>query len=200
MLLNGGVGLEIWAFVDFENVGSLEKLEFKKYQRILVFCGANNTRINIGNKEITSFVSMEVLRVKTTGANNLDFHLTYYLGKMSDEAGKNVEFEVVSKDKGFDGLIEHLCQTGRICRRVDGTKQAKKINTTKKCDSVFVQIVKRLSSTDGNNLPKKKTKLENWIVAQCNGIKGAKSSKKIFNELLTQKIIKTNGNNIVYLM
>lgn len=208
--------MNIWAFVDYENAGSIEKLDFDKYQRIFVFCGAYNPKIDIGKKEVPSFVNLEVLRILSAGANNLDFHIAYYLGIMTETADDDVKFEVISDDKGFDGVIGHLCSSGRQCERVGANKKKAKASkvvssehsslkpvqakTIPEGNSTFTQIVKRLSATKGDMLPKKKRKLENWICAQSKCIENVKNPRQIINKLLTKNIIKTKGNNVIYLM
>lgn len=196
--------MSIWAFVDYENTGGLEYLDFKKYDKVLVFCGAHNQKINLGDKAIPSFVTMEFLRIKTTGANNLDFHIAYYLGKMSETEGKNIQFDVVTNDKGFDGVIAHICETGRICNRVGYTKQQAKSKPKHKLKnketSLFSEVLERLKASKGRALPQKKIRLENWICAQIRDIEGLSGSRAMVDELLSRNIIKTKGEKITYLV
>ncbi|WP_198324837.1 PIN domain-containing protein [Marinobacter nauticus] len=72
---------------------------------------------------ITKPINLVVIQLKATQANNLDFHLAYYLGKFDAEAGRSVAFEVVSNDAGFSPLIAHIKTLGRSCKqlRVAGT-------------------------------------------------------------------------------
>ena len=118
----------IWAFVDYENVGSLESLDLEQYQRLIIFCGPRHRKLNLGEIPTSSFCHLELIRMASTGNNNLDFHLTFYLGVHHLEAGKDVTFHVISNDKGFDGVIQHLVEMGRKCSRVSRAKK----KTTKK--------------------------------------------------------------------
>lgn len=118
----------IWAFVDYENVGSLESLDLEQYQRLIIFCGPRHRKLNLGEIPTSSFCHLELIRMASTGNNNLDFHLAFYLGVHHLEAGKDVEFHVISNDKGFDGVIQHLVEMGRKCSRVGRAKK----KTTKK--------------------------------------------------------------------
>ena len=113
----------IWAFVDYENVGSLESLDLEKYQRLIVFCGPRHRKLNLGEIPTSSFCHLELIRMASTGNNNLDFHLAFYLGLHHLKAGKEVKFEVISNDKGFDGVIAHLTEMGRGCSRVSSAKK-----------------------------------------------------------------------------
>ena len=92
-----------WAFVDYENVGSLEEIPFDDYDRVFIFCGPKNSKIKIGSSSITDFIKIEIIKLKSTGANNLDFHISYYLGKFYQTANPEVQFIVVTNDNGFKG-------------------------------------------------------------------------------------------------
>ena len=105
-----------WAFVDYENVGSLEALNLTDYERLFVFCGPKNTRLKFGQLPPDSFRSIELIGVATTGSNNLDFHLAFHLGRFHEVADKDVAFHIVSNDAGFNGLINHLKKLGRRCK------------------------------------------------------------------------------------
>ena len=46
-------------------------------------------------------------QISGVGRNALDFHIAYYLGVLSSKE-PNAYFHVISKDTGFDSLIEYL--------------------------------------------------------------------------------------------
>ncbi|MEE9358076.1 PIN domain-containing protein [Candidatus Vondammii sp. HM_W22] len=117
----------IWAFIDYENTGSLEDIDYQVYQRIFVFCGPKNSKLKLGDAEWPQFLSIEIIRLKTMGENNLDFHMAYYLGKFSEIANQEIEFHVITKDKGFDGLVNHIKKIGRKCKRVILQTKTKKL-------------------------------------------------------------------------
>ena len=114
----------IWAFVDYENVGSLETLNIFDYERIFVFCGPKNTRIKVGELPTSAFCRIELIGLTTTGSNYLDFHLAFYVGRFHEIAEKDIIFHIVSNDSGFNGLVNHLKKIGRSCKKV-ATKETK---------------------------------------------------------------------------
>lgn len=76
---------------------------------MILFCGANQTKVpfeiaatlqKLGNRA-------EYVKIAGTGLNALDFHIAYYIGKLA-AADPSAYFHIVSKDKGFDPLIQHL--------------------------------------------------------------------------------------------
>ncbi|MBK1854035.1 hypothetical protein JO972_03645 [Verrucomicrobiaceae bacterium 5K15] len=141
----------IWAFIDYENVGSLEELNLQKYDRLLVFVGPRHKRINLGDIPTDSFSRLEIIRMETTGNNNLDFHLTFYMGVAHRAADNKISFHVISHDKGFDGLINHLKSQGRTCLRKGSAKKkvakaaAKKTATKKVAKKVAKKAVKKVA-------------------------------------------------------
>ncbi len=99
-----------YVLVDYENVQvkSLELLKGEHF-RVRVFLGPNNTKLPVdlvlAMQELGERAEYVVL--ETSGRNALDFHIAYYLGVLVslDSLGF---FHVISKDTGFDQLIQHL--------------------------------------------------------------------------------------------
>ena len=54
-----------------------------------------------------SFKTKELVRLTEPGKNALDFHIAYYLGQLALKE-PDAFFHIVSKDTGFDPLIQHL--------------------------------------------------------------------------------------------
>jgi hypothetical protein len=51
----------IRAFVDYENIGSLEGLNISGYEKVFIFCGPRNTKIKFGALPCDGFCSMEFI-------------------------------------------------------------------------------------------------------------------------------------------
>ncbi len=184
----------IWGFVDYENIGSLKDVDFAKYQRLFVFCGPKNPNIKLGNAAIDEFIQIEIIKLKTNGANNLDFHVAYYLGKFSQTAPKDVQFHVITKDNGFDGLVSHIKKTGRVCQKtIHRVKQNQKVATLSPCAEL---TVKRLSPMDGRTRPRKEQKLINWIESQCRSVSNNINAKSVLGELVKAGLI-SNDNSVI---
>lgn len=96
--------------IDFENVQP-EALELlaQDHFRVLVFVGANQKKISF---EVAASLQKlgtkaEYIKISGTGSNALDFHIAYYIGQIAAE-DSSAYFHIVSKDGGFDPLIQHL--------------------------------------------------------------------------------------------
>lgn len=103
-----------YVLVDYENVPvkSLSLLE-EEHFRVRVFLGPKNTKL-----PVELVVAMQRLGkqaeytiLETSGTNALDFHIAYYLGILST-AEPTAYFHIISKDSGFDPLIQHLKTRG----------------------------------------------------------------------------------------
>ncbi len=190
----------MWAFVDYENIGSLEKLNISQYERFFVFCGPKNTKIKVGELPSRAFCKIELIGLKTTGSNNLDFHLAFYLGRFHEIADKDIAFHIISNDTGFDGIVKHLEIIGRRCKKITTkenkpkSKQVPSLSLSKEAG----HALSGLKQLDGRKRPRKKNKLLNWIKSHCMSMKECKSSDHILNELMKAKLIKESGNNITY--
>lgn len=108
-------------FVDFENVHEIDlSIIGKKSVSFTLLLGANQKRLDaeLVEKLMEHATSVQLVRLTSSGKNALDFALAYYLGRAvtSDPSGY---FHVVTKDAGFDPLIDHLKTRRLRVRRHD---------------------------------------------------------------------------------
>jgi hypothetical protein len=96
--------------IDFENVQpeSLEQLA-QDHFRVVVFVGANQTKLpfDIAASLQKLGTRAEYIKISGCGSNALDFHIAYCIGTLSAE-DPTAYFHIVSKDAGFDPLIQYL--------------------------------------------------------------------------------------------
>ncbi|MBQ1826878.1 MAG: hypothetical protein II126_02800 [Erysipelotrichaceae bacterium] len=101
--------------IDSENVGSTWESLLKRDEKfdLFIFVTENAKSMNFSLlRELTndSRHRLEIIDSKT-GKNNLDFHLSSYLGYL---IGKNrySSYMIVSQDTGYDNIIEYWKQQG----------------------------------------------------------------------------------------
>ena len=99
-----------YVLIDFESVQpkSLSLLTAEHF-RVYVFIGPTNAKLP---RDVVLSVHAfggraEYVELETAGPNALDFHLAYYLGKLTSTDPSGF-FHIISKDKGFDPLVLHL--------------------------------------------------------------------------------------------
>lgn len=111
-----------YVLIDYENVQpeSMARL-CKDHFNVLVFVGENQSKVTF---EVASALQQmgsraEYIKITGNGKNALDFHIAYYLGQLVLKES-DAFFHIVSKDAGFDPLIQHLkAQKILACRSVD---------------------------------------------------------------------------------
>ena len=108
-------------FVDYENVPEVDaSLIGSKAVNFTLMLGANQKKLDVAvvEKLIQHSASTQMVRLTTGGKNAVDFALAYYLGRavLSDPTAY---FHLISKDKGYDPLIEHLRSRHVHVRRHD---------------------------------------------------------------------------------
>jgi hypothetical protein len=96
--------------VDYENVHEIDSTVIgNKAVSFTLLLGAKQTKLNadLVEKLLQHAASVQLVRLTSSGKNALDFALTYYVGRAvaADPSGY---FHIISKDGGYDALIEHL--------------------------------------------------------------------------------------------
>jgi hypothetical protein len=111
-----------YVFIDYENVHNfnLDKIQMENVH-VFILVGNYQTRLPYELVSQTQKFGSRLNWIKITGdgKNNLDFHLCYLLGQYNLMADKNVDFYVVSKDKGFDCVVKFINHNGRSCFRIE---------------------------------------------------------------------------------
>ncbi len=97
-------------FVDYENVQTLDlSVIGTKGVTFTLLLGPQKKKLEVELVEqlILHAASVEFVRLTSSGRDALDFTLAYYVGRAvaSDPGGY---FHIVSKDTGYDPLVEHL--------------------------------------------------------------------------------------------
>lgn len=99
-----------YVLIDLENVQppSLTGLD-AEFFRVIVFVGANQTKIpfELANAIQQLGARANYIKISGNGSNALDFHIAYYIGKLIQE-DSTAYIHIISKDAGFDPLIQHL--------------------------------------------------------------------------------------------
>src|SRR6267142_1696153 len=97
-------------FVDFENVHKVDLAVIgSKAVSFTLLVGPRQTKLDVSlvEKLFEHALSVQLVRLTSSGKNALDFTLAYYVGRAvaADPTGF---FHIVSKDAGYDPLLQHL--------------------------------------------------------------------------------------------
>ncbi|UPG90828.1 PIN domain-containing protein [Luteibacter aegosomaticola] len=158
-----------YVLVDYENVQpkSLTALVGDHPFKVLLFVGASQAKVTFEVAESMQALGANASYVKISGngSNALDFHVAYYIGRISCE-DPTAFFHIISKDAGFDPLIAHLKSKKILAARhkdvtdIPLLKAANSKTLAEKVDVVLANLrqrgasrprtVKTLSSTIGS--------------------------------------------------
>jgi hypothetical protein len=99
-----------YIFVDFENVHEVDlDLVAERPAVVVLVLGERHKKlpVDLVKKLLKYSAQVRLVEAGRSGRNALDFVLAYLIGVQSttDRAG---HFHILSRDKGFDALIEHL--------------------------------------------------------------------------------------------
>ncbi len=108
-------------FLDYENVHKVDlAIIGSKAVSFMLLMGPRQTKLDVSlvEKLLEHAASVQLVRLTASGKNALDFALAFYVGRAvaADPTG---HFHIVSKDGGYDPLIEHLKGKGISARRHD---------------------------------------------------------------------------------
>jgi hypothetical protein len=162
-----GAGLATnYVLIDFENVQpkNLEILSKHPF-KVFIFCGANQTKLpydlaaamqRLGN-------NAEYIKISGNGRNALDFHIACYVGELATKDPEG-HFHIISKDTGFDTLIQHLKGRKIHIQRERDLAEIPVLRMTKSAsdDEKIAAIVKNLEGR-GQSRPRKLKTLSNTI-------------------------------------
>jgi hypothetical protein len=143
-----------YVLIDYENVqpNSLAGLDAEHF-RVLVFVGANQNKLTF---EIASAIQKlgpraEYVRIAGNGANALDFHIAFHIGHLAAQE-PTAFFHIISRDTGFDPLIQHLKERKVLvarCKNVSDIpllRTANAKNTPQKLAVVLANLQQRKTS------------------------------------------------------
>ena len=213
-------------FVDYENVHKhipIDEIARGNHQRVLLFVGNQQT---IPNDWLIVDYNITVIRVGKTSKDNVDFHISAYLGMVHVGRENSVRFIVWSKDKGFDDLIEHFKSRKRRIERKEPPRPNKKAGTASKrvmkpavekkkiveekpetaqekidppsIKQVGSRVVEILEKTAPAKRPRKQTTLQNQIEHWRPGIKFKHTTLPVINWLTQKQHIVITDDKVKY--
>jgi hypothetical protein len=187
-----------YVLIDFENVQPKNLAVLSEHNfRVYLFVGANQTKLSFDLASAMQALGERAsyIKISGNGPNALDFHIAYYVGEISQK-DPDAYFHIISKDTGFDPLIQHLRKRGlKIHRERDiGEIPVLKVSSSTTDIEKLEAIVKNLLGR-GQSKPRKLKTLANTI----NSIFTEKLSDQELGELIDQmtstgKILVKDGN------
>ncbi|MCR5205981.1 MAG: hypothetical protein K6E47_13135 [Lachnospiraceae bacterium] len=120
--------------VDYENIGTegLKNLSRLNSGDSIVLFYSDQCR-NISLEVIDHIIKMKLqyscFKVKNGTKNALDFHLCTYLGYLIKQSGAESSYFIISRDKGYDCLIDYGKELGVDVQRIELSEDPKVVKT-----------------------------------------------------------------------
>ena len=157
-------------FVDFKNVHEVDQAVIgARSVSLTLLLGARQTKLDAAlvEKLMEHAATVQLVRLTSSGKNALDFALAYYVGRavMADPTG---HFHIVSKDTGFDPLVEHLRSRRIHAHRHDDFTTLTFSGPAKPASAPQEDLMTRMLEHLGrqvNNRPKRKRTLVSHLLA-----------------------------------
>lgn len=162
--------------IDYENIqpNDFNRLNPNQYQ-IWLFVGKNQTTFPLTFSQAKAKFgrAFHLIQIPKSGKNALDFILASEMGRIIKN-NPNDEFVIVSKDTGFDVLIEYYQQQVKSIQRVGHANNIQLDNTKhKKCLSIIdtlsfallPKVKQSYHKMPEHCLPKSQKSLMNFILS-----------------------------------
>ncbi len=126
-----------YLFLDFED---LKAIKFRKIEkvcdRIFVFIRKEEKQIPVDLVQKMQRFGRNAKWVVIDGLDimqNMNYHISFLMGKLHERIDTEIEFAVLSNDEDFDPLISYVnSKGGRSCLRVKGKKRERAVEAPSK--------------------------------------------------------------------
>lgn len=191
-----------YIFVDFENIHEVDlDLIARKPVVVILVLGERhkNLPVEMVKKLLKYPAQVRLVETGRSGRNALDFVLSYRIGVESVANPKGF-FHIVSRDTGFDALIQHLKNNHMLADRHESFAQALGLSggALPSREERLKVVIERLTRNKKNRPKRKKT-----LLSQINAYFGKQLSEgeltQIVDALIAGKLLEiTPRGAIVY--
>lgn len=190
-----------YVLIDYENVQpEAMAVLSKEHFKVIVFVGANQAKVTF---EVASVLQQmgeraEYIKISGNGSNALDFHIAYYIGLLASKEPE-AYFHIVSKDTGFDPLINHLKGKKILaCRSKDVTEipivKASNSKSPSEKIAVIIADLKRRGAAKPRAVKTLTSTISNMFQKQLSD----EELQSLLLELQTKGIVSIAGTKVSY--
>ena len=187
--------------IDYENVQpeAMSAL-VEEHFNVIVFVGANQAKVSF---EVASALQQlgdraQYIKISGNGSNALDFHIAFYIGELASRH-PNAFFIIVSKDTGFDPLIQHLKTRKILAGRSKSVVDIPIVKAaSSKSPSERIEIIVADLKRRGSAKPRTVKTLSSTIQAIFQKQLSDEDVTGLVNGLNKKGIVKISGTKVAY--
>ena len=190
-----------YVLIDYENVQptSLAGLAAEHF-RVLVFVGASQNKLTFDTAAAVQKLGAraEYIKIAGNGSNALDFHIAFHIGHLAAQ-DPTAFFHIISKDTGFDPLIQHLKERKVFASRskdvldIPLLKVANSKTTPEKIEVVVAKLQQR-----GASKPRTLKTLPSTITSLFQQKLTKEELGALLNELQAKGFVAVNETKVSY--
>ncbi len=196
-------------FIDYENTQEFSGTIVQRNTDIYYFLGPMQDKIPLEMVEKLQTRGSHVKWIKSSrvGPNALDFLLAYYIGKVISEIVYD-QIYIISKDQGYDSLINHLNERGFNAVRLNTMLEYKSIKKKEDPKPLVLLrplnqsvnfVINKLNKINRCHWPKTQQKLASHIKSLYRSEITEFEAMEIVNELIKlNKITCKDNDRITY--
>ena len=190
-----------FVLIDYENVQpeAMSAL-VEEHFNVIVFVGANQAKVSF---EVASALQQlgdraQYIKISGNGSNALDFHIAFYIGELASRH-PNAFFHIVSKDTGFDPLIQHLKTRKILAGRSKSVVDIPIVKAaSSKSPSERIEIIVADLKRRGSAKPRTVKTLSSTIQAIFQKQLSDEDVTGLVNGLNKKGIVKISGTQVTY--
>lgn len=186
--------------VDFENIQDIKDLNILSNVEIKVIVGNCQNKISIETVQLLQKFGnlLEWIKVPGQGKNALDFFVAYFLGKYVQE-NKFQKYQIISKDTGYDPLIEYLNSCNMNIERLINVKQAKGSSEKRNENPDIDLVIEKIKNIQIKARPKKRSSLISHLETALKNKKNKDEITEIVEVLFEMKILTELNGQLKYI-
>lgn len=186
--------------VDFENIQDIKDLNILSNVEIKVIVGKSQNKISIETVQLLQKFGnlLEWIKVPGQGKNALDFFVAYFLGKYVQE-NKFQKYQIISKDTGYDPLIEYLKRCNMNIERLINVKQAKGSSEKQDENPDIDLVIEKIKKIQIKARPKKRSSLISHLETALKNKKSKDEITEIVEVLFERKILTELNGQLKYI-
>lgn len=189
-----------YLFVDFENVQIFDLKDMDAGTKVYIFVGRQQKKIpfDLVASAQRKGEALEWIQISGQGKNALDFHIAFYLGELNQTTAREVEFVVLSKDTGYDPLVQHLSEMGRKCSRINSLKEIVSYGKEDLEDPNTSRVIANLAKIERSKRPRTRNTLLKHVKHALRGRISPEDAISVVDNLYVMGKISERNGRLIY--